>query len=287
MKIDTLILSGGGPSGIAYFGIFQSLFENNILNEKLEGIQEIITTSVGIVASIFFILRIPYHIGKEIIMRFNLGSIIQQENIHIDDILVDFGFFSNHQIFKLLQTLLRKFIHKDDISLKEFHEQFKIKLTVKVYNVTQKQLEYISYETDPELSILTLSQMTTAIPFFFKPIKYKECLYVDGGLRGHFPIEVCQSENYLGIFIRGGSYPENSEFIQLFPIVDFIYSLMINQDQIVYDIQQKKINERIIYIEVDYGLNFNMPLEDKSKIIELAYKETTKHFKKYLEKDIV
>ena len=30
MKIDTLILSGGGPSGIAYFGIFKSLFENKL-----------------------------------------------------------------------------------------------------------------------------------------------------------------------------------------------------------------------------------------------------------------
>ena len=29
-KIDTLILSGGGPSGVAYIGIFKALIENNI-----------------------------------------------------------------------------------------------------------------------------------------------------------------------------------------------------------------------------------------------------------------
>ena len=31
--IDTLILSGGGPSGIAYIGIFKALFEKNILTK--------------------------------------------------------------------------------------------------------------------------------------------------------------------------------------------------------------------------------------------------------------
>ena len=34
------------------------------------------------------------------------------------------------------------------------------------------------------LSISKLAQMTTAIPDFFKPVKYNDCLYVDGGLRG-------------------------------------------------------------------------------------------------------
>ena len=281
MKIDTLILSGGGPSGIAYFGIFKALFEQKIIDENLTGIQEIITTSVGIVATIFFILRIPISIGEQILMGFDVGSILNKDNIQIDDILIDYGLFTNDLLSKLIRTLLRRFIQKGDISLKELYDRSNIKLTVKVFNVTKKQLEYISYETDPELSILTLSQMTTAIPLFFKPIVYNECLYVDGGLRGHFPIEECMSENYLGIFIRGGSYPNKSELIQLFPILDFIYSLMIHQDQVVYDVQKKKINEKIIYIEVDYGLNFDMSKEDKIKIIDHAYKKTLEHIKLY------
>ena len=33
-QIDTLILSGGGPSSISYIGIFKALFEKNILTLK-------------------------------------------------------------------------------------------------------------------------------------------------------------------------------------------------------------------------------------------------------------
>ena len=45
--------------------------------------------------------------------------------------------------------------------------------------------------------------MTTAIPYFFQPVNYYNSLYVDGGLKGHFPIEVCKSKNYLGLNLLG------------------------------------------------------------------------------------
>ena len=42
MKIDTLVCSGGGPSGIAYSGIFKALIEKGVINQDLDGIKEII-----------------------------------------------------------------------------------------------------------------------------------------------------------------------------------------------------------------------------------------------------
>ena len=50
----------------------------------------------------------------------------------------------------------------------------KIKLSVKVFNVSLKQIQYISYETNPDLTISLLAMMTTAIPFLFKPVQYKD-----------------------------------------------------------------------------------------------------------------
>ena len=61
-KIDTLILSGGGPSGVAYIGIFKALIENNILKPDLSGIKEIITTSVGIISSYLYMINIKQYI---------------------------------------------------------------------------------------------------------------------------------------------------------------------------------------------------------------------------------
>jgi len=283
MKIDTLICSGGGPSGIAYSGIFKALIEKNIINQELDGIQEIITTSIGILFSFCLLLKLNYRIANDISMKFDIGSMLDFDDITIDDFLVDHGFFKTDGIKNIFQSLLKNILKREDINLQELYELTNIKLTVKVFNVTKKLVEYISYQTNPELSIITLAQMTTAIAFFFKPVKYEGDIYVDGGMRGSFPIENCESDNYLGFFIKGGSFPKDSDIIKLFPIIDFAYSLMVNQDEIVYQNEQKdkKKNQRIIYNEVNLGLNFNLTNEMKEKVIQEGYDNTIKHIEEH------
>ena len=143
MKIDTLVLSGGGPSGIAFFGFFKSLFEKGILNENLDGINEIITTSIGVLAAVSFILKLPLEVGINIILKYDILKMIDTENIQIDDILVDFGIFETTGIRNIIQSILKNFKGINDISLKELYDISNIKLTVKVFNATIKQLEYI------------------------------------------------------------------------------------------------------------------------------------------------
>lgn len=286
-EIDTLILSGGGPSGIAYFGIFESLFENDILKRDLSGIKEILTTSVGILCSFCLILGLSMDVGKEVALGYDISKMLNLDDIKIDNLLVEFGLFDTNGIRKIFKSILKNFKDLDDINLKDLYDLTGIKLNIKVFNVTRKQVEYISYETDPELSVITLAEMTTAIPIFFKPVEYNGCKYVDGGLRGHFPIEECKSDNYLGLFIKGGTDITNP-IVELFPILEYMYCLMICQDQYVYDIEKEKINPRIIYVNVNYGLKFEMKKEEGEKIIQLGYQESEKHlkrFKQHLVKD--
>lgn len=272
MKIDTLVLSGGGPSAIAYIGIFQSLFEKNILRKDLNNIKEIITTSAGILFSFFLLLKIDIKVIFTLIDQFHISSILQNENISINDLLIDFGIFSNHKIKEMFQSVIKHSMNKSDLTLKELYDISNIKLTVKVFNVTMKRLEYISYKTDPELSISTLGMMTTAIPGIFKPVIYNDCKYVDGGLRGHYPIEKCKSKNYLGIVIIGGTInPESSQLIKIFPILEYIYSLMINQDNIYY--HKDKYHKKTIISEINLGCDFNVQRETYLKIIEKGYQD--------------
>ena len=81
MKIDTLVLSGGGPSGIAFFGLFRSLFEKGILNKNLDGIKEIITTSIGILAAVSFILKLPIEVGINIILKYDIQKMINVDKL--------------------------------------------------------------------------------------------------------------------------------------------------------------------------------------------------------------
>ena len=80
MNIDTLILSGGGPSGIAYIGIFKALFEKKIIKQGLPDIKEIITTSVGIIFSILYMLDLTQDQIKKIIHIILSRFLIQNES---------------------------------------------------------------------------------------------------------------------------------------------------------------------------------------------------------------
>jgi predicted acylesterase/phospholipase RssA len=285
MLIDTLVLSGGGPSGIAYTGIYQALLDNKIIDKELTGIKEIITTSIGILFAFCLIIGLNNKILYDVIKGFDVGSMIKTDNLCIDDLLVDFGLFPTTGIRLIFQSLIKNVLQREDISLRELYELYElksIKISVKVFNTTIKQIEYISYENYPELSIITLAEMTTAIPIFFKPVKYKGNLYVDGGLRGAFPIEHCSSKNYLGIFINGictVNLFQDSAIGQLFPILNFMYSMLAEQDQIVYDLEQGKDNPRIICSKFSLGLNFEVEEYTKDKIIQQGYEETIEHIR--------
>ena len=278
-KIDTLILSGGGPSGIAYIGIFKALFEKGILKRDLSGIQEIITTSVGILFSYLYMLNLTQEACEKFIMESDILSMLNYDEIHIDNLLIDYGIFSNDKIKDILKSFTKHIFHCEDISLLELYEKIPIQLTVKVFNATLSKTEYISYKTNPDLSLFTLAQMTTAIPFFFKPIQYNNNLYVDGGLKGNFPLEICKSDNYFGIFIRGGTINKDSELMKLFPILHYCYSLIKGDDIEKHTLNKKKI----IDMDIKLGLNFNINHEEKKNIIQKAYLNTLKHIQSYIE----
>jgi len=280
--IDTLILSGGGPSGIAYVGVFKALFEKGILNQDCSGINEIITTSVGIIFSVLYMLKMTMDQQEKLMLKIDTESFLDLSKLEIDNLLVGFGLFDNDKLGDYINSFIRNVLNEENITLKKLYDKIPIKLTVKVFNVTKKNLEYINYETDPDLSLSRLGKMTTAIPFFFRPVEYNGNFYVDGGLRGHYPIEQCKTENYLGIFIQGGSVPQESELYEWIPILKFIHSLMINQDDIVHQIKGNKSSKKDIFIEINQGLDFHLTQERKLEMIEIGYKKTLQHIDNYL-----
>ena len=274
--IDTLILSGGGPSGIAYIGIFKSLFDSNIIDSQLKDIKEIITTSVGILFSILLMTKQNYKIIENLMMGCDINTILNLDNIDINSILLEFGLFSNNKLSEFIESYIKNIYNIENITLIKFYEKTNIKLTVKVYNTTKKETEYINYINNPDLKLSLLTMMTSAIPFFFKPVSYNDNLYVDGGLRGSFPIEGCESNNYLGIIIKGSTCSfKNNEIIKMFPILKFILSLLNENTNI-----DKYDKKKIIISEINSGLNFNLDNDTKTILIDKGYQSVIDHFKK-------
>ena len=273
--IDTLILSGGGPSGVAYAGILKALTEHNIL--KRNDLNEIITTSVGIIFSILYLLDYNNDQIEKISLETDLTKLLNIDDLEIDNLLLKFGLFSNKPIADTISSFIRHKTNLNDLTLEELYNLSKIILTVKVYNVTKGKIEYINYKNNPNIKCTTLSMMTTAIPYFFQPVNYYNSLYVDGGLKGHFPIEVCKSKNYLGLNVKGGTTnKENFKILQDLPILKFSMDLMNDRDNNIYPEDNK-----IFTYHINGGLNFSLDINERKKIIEKGYNETIDYLKNY------
>lgn len=273
--IDTLILSGGGPSGVAYVGILKALTDHNIL--KRDDLNEIITTSVGIIFSILYLLDYNNDQIEKISLETDLTKLLNIDDLEIDNLLLKFGLFSNKPIADTISSFIRHKTNLNDLTLEELYNLSKIILTVKVYNVTKGKVEYINYKNNPNIKCTTLSMMTTAIPYFFQPIKYFNNLYVDGGLKGHFPIEICKSKNYLGLNVKGGTTnKDNFKILQDLPILKFSMDLMNDRDNNI-DPEDNKI----FTYHINGGLNFSLDINERKKIIEKGYNETIEYLKNY------
>ncbi len=274
MNIDTLIFSGGGPSGIAYTGVFQALLDEKILDRNLRGIKEIITTSVGILFSFCVLLKLDNRVGWEVVKKFNLNTFLDMDSLGIDNLLVESGLFETTGIRDIFHSLCKNMLQRDDISLHDLYELTAIKLSVKVFNLTTSTLEFLSHETHPELSLTTLAQMTTAIPLFFKPVAYRESLYCDGGFRQGYPYGHHPSSQYLGIKVKGGC---GMDWAQEIPLLKTLYSLITGLDKGTGPDTTHDKDTRIIEIEPNLGLDFDLDDATKQHVVDHAYHATIQH----------
>jgi predicted acylesterase/phospholipase RssA len=277
MKIDTLILGGCSTKISTYIGIFKALYELNIIDENLHGIKHIITCSIGLLVTFYLLLGVNLQVQELCVLEADFSKLIDVEKLNIDSLLIGFGLFDNHLVPTLIKGVLQEKYNKQDMTLKELYDINPILLTVKCINITNGCNEYINVRTDPDISILTLLQMTTAIPIFFKPVEYNKCHYVDGGLTGGYPTELVKS-NYLGFNIHGELKQSEPSLLDTIPFIKYMVSLLkINTSDYSNLPKENTIN---YYTNIHFT-DFSIPLDKKKELIELGYTKTKEHILKY------
>ena len=291
MKIDTLVLSGGGPSGIAYPTIFKALYEHDILDPELSDIREMIVTSAGIIMAYCMLLRMDNCAIHEFIQRFDLSSSLQLDDISVDGLLFEGGLFEPSAVRNIIKSLTRHLLHKEDITLHELYLQNPITLTVKVFNITKKVYEFISHHTHPTMSIITLAQITTSIPVLFKPIVYEGHTYCDGGIRSGYPYGHLPSPHYLGIKLNMKPTYLSSETVRQEQDSDHILGEIPLIHNLLHIIQGEEythpFDPRIIEAHVNAGSEFHMSEDKKQMIFKNTYKRTIDHIQTHFQKSVI
>jgi len=229
MNIEHLVLSGGGPIfGLYMFGVLNRLNSDNKFD--IDKVKTIHGCSAGSILGALLCLKYDwldltnYIIGRpwDKIVELNPEDLF---NLSKEKGILDRKFFE--EIFNTL--LLAKDLHID-ITLKELYEYSNIDLHIYTAKINNFEYVDISYESHPEMKIIDAVYMSSAIPFIFKPVKYEDSYYIDGGVIKNFPFDNFMKanadtprENILGILINYIDDDIKYENMSLMDYASFIY----------------------------------------------------------------
>ena len=271
MTIDSLFLSGCGSKGNCFIGVLNALIDKKII--ELDKIVKYICCSSGSLMGFNLCCGIDLKTVQKISNRLNYTELYDLNDLN--DLFENQGLFSNKKVGNIICGILKFKYDREDITLKEFHELTTREFICKVYNLSKKCNEYISYKNYPELSVITLIRMTTCIPIFFKPIIYNDEYYIDGGITGNMPF-IKDYENFIGIYICNKC---DSKSIGELSFFEYISKVVCCKE-----IDNNLNNKKIITIDCfsEPIADFDICDERKKEFIDKSYKIAIEHIDKLL-----
>lgn len=270
-KKNILILSGGSFKGFAYIGVLKALKKLNLLND----LNIFIGTSVGSIFSLLLSLNSCIEEIEEFINKINFNQLM---NFNIKNLYCNYGLNDGSTIINLLISFLNKKNFNQNLTFKELYERTNNILIINSSNITKKINEVFDYLLTPDMEILKAVRMSISVPFIFSPVKFNNCLYVDGGIINSFMYiwaikNRYKKDNIIGVLLND-KINKNQNYNFYSYLMDIYYSLYSNQTE------ELNLNE-IINIEIDNCSISKTNISDieKNKMIELGFNKTLEYFK--------
>ena len=165
---------------------------------------------------------------------------------------IEFSKFMNRSSLlegKGMENILKKFIkckNCKDITFLQLYEKTKIHFTVTGSDVVNYKSVNFNYETFPNMKLITALRITSAIPFLFPPIRYKDGLYTDGCLFDMFNQDY-DNDNLLYVCISDYKevLQENTPLYKFAPMVigglfRYLSDIMLNKCKTSIELQMDK-----------------------------------------------
>jgi predicted acylesterase/phospholipase RssA len=137
----------------------------------------------------------------------------------IDELFDDvcFGFNSTDNIIFIMYMFLKKKNLKKNITFKDLYDMTKSKLIMTGTCINDASIHYFSVDSTPNMEVLKALRISISIPFFCKPCKYDNKVWIDGACINNYPIELYSDRlnDVIGILVD-----DNYNYIEEFEEVD-------------------------------------------------------------------
>jgi len=272
-KKNILVLAGGGIKGIYIIGCLKYLEEKGFL----KNIDTYAGTSIGGILS--FMLNIGFTIDEmyKFSKIFDLEKSTDFNIANISNIFNTYSICNNDNLEKILINQMKLKNINPDIKLIELYKKTKKKLILTTVCINTKQVEYLSYETYPEMPLITALKMTSAVPLLFPFVEYNDKKYVDGGLLENFPISIFddQLDKVIGINIMSELPVKHSNIIEyILLVLGIVYYNGFDK----YNIEKYKKSVFNLVLNDNNTFNFELTPEKKKEMYYEGYNLIKKNF---------
>ena len=274
---DTLLISGGGTKGNILVGALKALLDKGLLKDDYSNITRYVTCSVGSIIAFLMCCNFTPTMISKLSVSLNYMDLLDYDDI--DVLFEQNGLFSNDKLINIVKNTLYTLFKVKDISLLSFYKVTGNEFICKVYNLSEFKVEYLSYKNNPNLSLCELIKMTTCIPIFFKPVRYNNKFYVDGGVRGAM-VDYRNYNNYIGLCIHDKKNKEEEEQIDIqnmSPInyIKRILKALTSNNEVDYPAKIICVSNQGI------GVNFDINNNTKENDIKVGYKMAINHIEEH------
>ena len=271
---NIIVLSGGGIKGLATLGALKCLMDNEIILKP----DIICGTSAGSAIGLFLAIGYTPQDIYNLLFEINFSELLKTDYTKIfDDVC--FGLNSPDPIMYIVSAVLEKKNVNKKITFKELYDQYKIKLIISGTCLNEVDIHYFSIDNEPNMQILKAIRISISIPLIFKPYKYKDKLWIDGGCIDNYPIALFKDKlsDVVGILIdEEHEYLDSEKFDE---IDKYLIRILKCLSKGIYHNKYEQYSKNTIHIKCkpDDTVNWDVTSDYKKDLFTCGY-DTAKKF---------
>ena len=195
-KYEYLVLAGGGMKGLAYCGAVEVLEKHGIL-KNIKGFSG---ASAGAIMASLLALGYTSAELKVEISKIDFAKIIGMNGgyikgaVDIYRVIKNYGMSVGDYFTQIISELIERKTGNKDYTIDDLYRDKKITLVINSTDMNHNKTIYFypnhSDKAFRNMPIRKAIRMSMSIPILLEPVRFNDCLCVDGGLLDIFPLHV-------------------------------------------------------------------------------------------------
>ena len=279
--IKNIIITGGGTAILNSYGALKEAESQGYWN--YDSVTSFYGTSSGSVLSLMLALGYPLEtIGKYLIGR-PWKTVFGLSSINLYDCFVGNGHLDGNLFYDVFGPLMKGKDMDINITFQQFYELLGKELYFYTLNLETAQVEELSHKTRPEMRVVDGVYASASLPVLFKPFKYGESTYTDGGIYSNYPIAKCLAhghaeETILGVRIK--IKPAHiSENMGLFEYIGYLVNMVLTYTQDTLVMRKNDICLDVRHEDFSHMMRLVDSQEERAKEIEHGVGDTRRWLK--------